>query len=120
MIIPKINLESETSSLDHGCLFGKLILTASASSEQLLATIRRLSGTVDLQVEVSNCSFDDAVSMLNEGASEVIIELDRASEFADEIPPERLRLAVDIRDNHWQVLTGMGTHWLILLRRIVR
>ncbi len=113
MIIPKINLESELVSPDDWCLLGKLIVTASVPSEQLLASIRRLGGKVDLQVQVPGCSLDDALKMLNEGASEIVIELDRIGEFTEAVPPERLRIVADINDSHWQTLTSLGTHWLI-------
>ena len=118
MIIPKITTESEIESPDDWYLFGKQILSAAFPSEPLLATIRRLSRRVDLQVEVPGCSVDDAVTMLNEGAGEVLISVDRFSEFAEAIPPSRLRVVADFNGDEWHALESLGTHWLIKCREL--
>ena len=99
--------------LDKWCLFGKLALTATSPTEQLNKTVQRLGGKVDLQIELSGCDVETAISLLNEGASEMVVPTDRFEEFSDAIPSERLRVVVEFEQNEISEFLNRGTKWVI-------
>ena len=109
MIMPKVKIETGSTGLDKWCLFGKLALTASSQTDQLQKTIRRLGGKVDLQIELAECDMETATALLNDGASEIVVPIDRLQEFSEAIPRERLRVAT----NEIGELDGIGTNRLL-------
>jgi len=118
MIVPELRLQSgQPEALDEQwCWFGKLAIVADhGQTENAAQVVKQLAGKVDIQVELHGVDIETALSLLNEGASEVIIPIERLEEFSVHIPSERLRAAVPWSDVEAITNTSQASKILVRL-----
>ena len=108
MIIPKVtvdsisadNQESLVTKLKHWGFLGSVLLCVGGDVDEasLLGVIRKVSGYCDLLIRFDSASDEQAIEMLNVGASSLVVGSASQTEQWPTVPDERVRLDADLTD----------------------
>ena len=98
MIIPRIKYHSIlepnelVDQLTHWSLFGQVALTdvEPENAKLLEPVVKRVGGLVDLLIELTEPNEQDALALLNAGATQILCS--ERNPYLDSIPPERVLL----------------------------
>lgn len=113
MIIPKVSVSAESmttgqqeylvAALRHWGFLGSVCLSIDGASNEsvvsgLYPVIKKVSGYCDLLIQFDSVTDDEAIEMLNVGASSLVVGSASQTEQWPTVPADRLILEADIAD----------------------